>query len=273
MPELPEVETIARALRLGGREGPSIVGKTIAGVDILWERSIAAPSNDEFKRQIAGQIIAGVSRRGKFLVFTLSSGTLLVHLRMSGDLRVIAQKEEALAHDRVRFHFSGGDMLAFNDPRKFGRIWLVKDPVEVLGDLGPEPFDPALEGVAFHRMLQSTRRQIKPLLLDQRFLAGVGNIYSDEALHKAGIHPLTPANQIDPKKAEALLAAVREILEEGIHRNGASIDWVYRGGDFQNHFRVYQRTGEPCPVCGTKIERQIIGQRSTHFCPHCQPGA
>jgi formamidopyrimidine-DNA glycosylase len=112
---------------------------------------------------------------------------------------------------------------------------------------------------------------LKPLLLDQTFLAGLGNIYADEALHQALLHPLTPANQVSPGQAERLWLAIRDVLEEGIRRNGASIDWVYRGGDFQNYFRVYRRTGKPCQRCGTQIQRILVGQRATHFCPNCQP--
>jgi formamidopyrimidine-DNA glycosylase len=118
--------------------------------------------------------------------------------------------------------------------------------------------------------LRNRKRQLKPLLLDQGFLAGLGNIYTDEALFLAKLHPLTLSNAISKKKADGLWLAIREVLEEGIRRNGASIDWVYRGGDFQNHFRVYGRTGEPCPICKTPVERITVGQRGTHFCPHCQ---
>jgi formamidopyrimidine-DNA glycosylase len=190
---------------------------------------------------------------------------------MSGDLRVEPETDPVQKHDRLILHFQDGMRLVFNDTRKFGRVWLASDPEAILADLGPEPLDPGLTDEIFYQRLNRLHRQIKPLLLDQSFLAGVGNIYSDEALHLAGIHPLTPSNQISAPKAASLLAAVREVLEEGIRRNGASIDWVYRGGDFQNHFRVYQRSGEACLTCGTAVERRQIGQRSTHFCPVCQP--
>jgi formamidopyrimidine-DNA glycosylase len=118
--------------------------------------------------------------------------------------------------------------------------------------------------------LQSRHRQLKPLLLDQSFLAGMGNIYTDEALHKARLHPLTVSDSVNREQAQALWEAIRDVLREGIRRNGASIDWAYRGGEFQNYFRVYDREGQPCPVCGTKIERLVVGQRSTHVCPNCQ---
>jgi formamidopyrimidine-DNA glycosylase len=164
-----------------------------------------------------------------------------------------------------------GDLrLAFNDPRKFGRAWLVADPQGVLANLGPEPLDQAFTPEELHWHLKAHRRQLKPLLLDQTFLAGLGNIYADEALHSAGLHPLTLANSLDAGQAFQLWQAIRQVLEEGIRRQGASIDWVYRGGDFQNQFRVYQRTGKPCPICGTPIERIVVGQRGTHFCPACQ---
>jgi formamidopyrimidine-DNA glycosylase len=136
--------------------------------------------------------------------------------------------------------------------------------------LGPEPLDPFLTPELFANMLHASRRALKPLLLDQSFLAGLGNIYADEALHLARLHPLIIANCLNQEQSDRLLWSIRQVLEEGIRRNGASIDWVYRGGDFQNYFRAYHCTGQPCPVCNTLIERMIVGQRSTHYCPQCQ---
>jgi formamidopyrimidine-DNA glycosylase len=161
--------------------------------------------------------------------------------------------------------------MVFNDTRKFGRVWLLEDPEEVLGLLGPEPLGESLTSSIFYGMLHCRRRQLKPLLLDQTFLAGLGNIYTDEALHHARLHPLALSDRLSIEQADRLLYSIRNVLQEGIRRQGASIDWVYRGGDFQNYFRVYQRTGEPCPECGTAILRLVIGQRGTHFCPDCQP--
>jgi formamidopyrimidine-DNA glycosylase len=207
----------------------------------------------------------------------LTRDTLIIHLRMSGDLRAETGLDAAgvplplQPHDRAVFHLSGGVRLAFNDARKFGRIWLVADPAAVTGALGPEPFDETLTPQHFHGMLQARRRQLKPLLLDQTFLAGLGNIYTDEALHLSGLHPCCMAHTLDEEQSARLLAAIRAVLNRGIQTHGASIDWVYRGGDFQNDFRVYRRTGLPCPVCGTLVERTVTGQRSTHFCPLCQP--
>jgi len=250
---------------------PGIVSRTIRSVQVLWERSIATPTPLEFQTRLVGQTVLGVERRGKFIVIALSADELLIHLRMSGDLRVEPQSTERLPHDRLEICFSDGMKLVFNDTRKFGRAWLVSERDEVIHALGPEPFDPALTGEVLHQRFHSSRRAIKTALLDQSVIAGVGNIYSDEALFLAGLHPSRPACDVTQAQAEALLAGIRSVMEEGIRRNGASIDWVYRGGDFQNYFKVYQRTGDPCQVCGTPIVRRVIGQRSSHFCPHCQP--
>jgi len=287
MPELPEVETIVRALR------PALVGRTILFADLRWARTLATPSPAAFKKRVRGQQIESISRRAKFLDLRLSTlrepqgkpFDLLIHLRMSGDLQVREGSYAPQKHDRlilfltdhaslVTHHASRitpDATLVFNDARKFGRVWLTADPDEVLGDLGPEPLDPAFTPQAFYERLHERRRQLKPLLLDQSFIAGLGNIYTDEALHMARLHPLARADAVTPEQAEALWRAVRAVLEEGIRSNGASIDWVYRGGEFQDHFRVYGRDGEPCPVCGTEIARLTVGQRGTHFCPNCQP--
>ncbi len=270
MPELPEVETIARALREGSRDDSSIVGRRIRKAHILWDRTLASPEPEEFRSRLAGQKILNVRRRGKYLLLDLSTDTLLIHLRMSGDLLLNSTHQSFSPHHRMVLDLDGGTRLSFNDPRKFGRVWLTENPESLLSKLGPEPLDPAFTPQTLYKLLQTRRRQIKPLLLDQAFIAGLGNIYTDEALHLAKIHPLTIANSLDFHQAERLLSSIRQVLNEGIRRNGASIDWVYRGGDFQNHFRVYQRTGEPCPECGTPIERITVGQRGTHYCPNCQ---
>jgi formamidopyrimidine-DNA glycosylase len=165
---------------------------------------------------------------------------------------------------------SGKKMLVFNDTRKFGRVWLTSNMEDVLGKLGPEPLGKEFTPQWLYDALQKKRRQLKPLLLDQTFLAGLGNIYTDEALHIAKLHPLRMSDSVNRKQAEALREAIRKVLKEGIKRNGASIDWVYRGGEFQNYFRVYDREGEPCVVCGARIQRLVVGQRGTHICPQCQ---
>ena len=264
MPELPEVETIARRLE------PELVGRRILDADVLWQRTLATPSLDEFKAQIQGQKILAVTRRAKYFIMNLSDASLLIHLRMSGDLEVKSSTAQPLKHDRVILKLSGRKSLFFNDTRKFGRVWLVNQPDEVLGRLGPEPFSKDFTAQWLYQALQGKNRQLKPLLLDQTFLAGLGNIYTDEALHLARLHPLTASNAITPEQAGELRKAVRSVLRKGIRRHGASIDWMYRGGEYQNYFRVYDREGQACANCGTPIQRMIVGQRSTHFCPNCQ---
>ena len=280
MPELPEVETIVTALRHpiewpftiegGLASQPGVVGRRILRASIYWSRTIATPSFEAFADQIRGLTVQNVSRRGKFVVIDLSPMTLLIHLRMSGDLRVEENIQPRQLHDRLSLDFEDNTRLVFNDTRKFGRVWLVDDPGTVTGKLGPDPFDPNLLPGIFYSRLKMKPTRIKALLLDQNFIAGIGNIYSDEALFRAKIHPLRPAKSLTRDEAGLLLHAIREVLSDGIARNGASIDWVYRGGSFQNHFKVYQRTGQPCETCGTLIERIVVGQRGTHYCPKCQ---
>jgi formamidopyrimidine-DNA glycosylase len=276
MPELPEVETIVRTLRTGRESCGSLIGCEFIRIEVLWGRSIAEPDPQEFISRLPGRKIEDIRRRGKYIVIFLDRDYLLIHLRMSGDLRVESyndkEKNSLLArHDRVAFFFSDGRWLAFNDTRKFGRVWLVSDMESVTGKLGPEPLENSFSASFLFHRLQNTRRQIKALLLDQHFIAGLGNIYTDEALHLAGIHPMQPANSLDEYRVERLHDAIQYVLQEGIKNNGASIDWVYRGGNFQNEFRVYQRSGKPCFECGTQIQRGVISQRGTHFCPNCQP--
>jgi formamidopyrimidine-DNA glycosylase len=271
MPELPEVETFRQRFLHGSDVSPSLVGRCVRGVTLLWHRTLATPSLEEFESRIVGQTIQDLERRGKFLLFKLSEDVLAIHLRMSGDLLVEDIDEPVHQHHRLLLALDGDIRLAFNDTRKFGRVWLVGDTGTLLSRLGPEPLDESFTPEAFYAKLQIRSRRIKPLLLDQGFLAGLGNIYTDEALFLAGIHPKTIAKNLSPDQARKLLNGIRQVLRDAIRRNGSSIDWVYRGGDFQNYFQVYQRTGETCYRCGTPIQRIVVGQRGTHFCPSCQP--
>jgi len=264
MPELPEVETIARKLK------PDLIGRTILSADLRWSHTLASPSPKKFREQIKGQKIVDVGRRAKYLNIQLTEFNLLIHLRMSGDLFIKDSTIKPEKHDRLRLKLSNNRSLIFNDTRKFGRAWLTSDPEQVLGSLGPEPLSMGFTQQWLHTALHKKHRQLKPLLLDQTFIAGLGNIYTDEALHIAKLHPLAASDSVTANQAEALREAIRAVLKEGIRRNGASIDWVYRGGEFQNHFRVYDREGKPCPVCGTKIVRLVVGQRGTHICLKCQ---
>ncbi len=277
MPELPEVETIRRALVHGGRGEPAIAGRRITGGRFAWAGCLATPSRPHFWRRVKGRRIGEITRRGKFLLIGLEeakagrTGTLAVHLRMSGDL--VAQPDTGPLPRFCRLHLklSSGDRLVFTDLRKFGRLWLLRDPSELLGALGPEPLENTLTSRDFVARASARRRQLKPLLLDQSFLAGLGNIYTDEALHTAGLHPRRQADTLSAQEGRSLWRAIRRVLRAGIRRHGSSIDWIYRGGDYQTQLRVYGRTGLPCPVCRTPIERFEVGQRGTHICPACQP--
>ncbi|HEY3473885.1 MAG TPA: bifunctional DNA-formamidopyrimidine glycosylase/DNA-(apurinic or apyrimidinic site) lyase [Anaerolineales bacterium] len=271
MPELPEVETIARKLR------PHLLGRTIRDAQLRWPRTLAFPSPRKFKELIKGQEIKDVTRRAKYFILHLSDSSLLIHLRMSGDLLIKEGTIKPEKHDRLILSLHSAqspgsplNSLVFNDTRKFGRVWLTANPDDVLGKLGPEPLSRAFTPQWLHAALHNKHRQLKPLLLDQSFLAGLGNIYTDEALHRAKLNPLAASDSVTAQQAQALHDAIHQVLREGIRRNGASFDWVYRGGEFQNYFQVYDRAGRPCPVCGKRIERIIVGQRSTHFCPECQ---
>jgi formamidopyrimidine-DNA glycosylase len=257
-----------------------LVGRRIVDASVRWPRTIAEPSVRRFRERIRGQIVQRVRRRAKFVHIELSSSSLLIHLRMSGDLSIKQGRAAPEKHDRLAFVLgpprqqgrTGGPLisLVFNDTRKFGRVWLTDDAADITGHLGPEPLSRAFTPRLLHDRLHERRRRLKPLLLDQTFLAGLGNIYTDEALHLAKLHPLRLSHTINARQAERLHGAIRAILREGIRRNGASIDWVYRGGEFQNHFRVYNRIGKSCPECGTTIKRLVVGQRGTHICPKCQ---
>jgi formamidopyrimidine-DNA glycosylase len=272
MPELPEVETIVRQLRQGGpTHAASVLGKRIERVTLKWPRHVARPSARVLQRELRGQTVQALGRRGKYLIFQLSSGVLLIHLKMSGDLKLVAPGAAGDRHAHTIFHFSDGTALRFSDTRKFGKVFWVAQAEDVTGALGPEPLEPGFTAQRLGDMLAARRRALKPLLLDQTFIAGLGNIYTDEALHLAGLHPLRRSDSLSPAEARALWRSIRRALRSGIRHNGASLDWVYRGGNFQHHFRVYDRAGKPCLTCGTPIRRIVVGQRGTHYCPQCQP--
>lgn len=268
MPELPEVETVARKIE------PDLIGRTIVSADVYWARTLATPTVKKFKEQIKGQKILSVSRRAKYVLIQLENYNLLIHLRMSGDLSVRKGKIKPEKHDRLVLTLKSKaekiSELVFNDTRKFGKVWLTNQPETILGKLGPEPLSENFSAQWLYENLRKKKRQIKPLLLDQTFLAGVGNIYADESLNIAKIHPQALSDVVTLKQAKALYEAIVSVLKEGIRRNGASIDWVYRGGEYQNYFRVYDQEGKPCVVCGTEIQKITVGQRGTHFCPKCQ---
>ena len=276
MPELPEVETIVRRLQSGTDDHPPVPGHSIHDVRVFWDRIIQEPDPITFKDRLLGRTILNVSRRGKFLHFPLDHGHLIGHLRMSGDMRM----EPALTsdklplpeekYDQVILDLVGDWRLVFSSIRKFSRMWFVEDPQRVFGDLGPEPLSPDFSPELLFKMLHKHRRQLKPLLMDQTFIAGLGNIYSDEALFSAKIHPLRRSETLSKEEAVALFNGIRKVLNTGIENFGASLDWMYRGGQFQNSFKVHQREAQHCPECDAKIIKLTVGQRSTYICPRCQ---
>jgi len=270
MPELPEVEVIARGLQ-------RLIGQSIIQeVEVLWPRSVARPEVPAFIQGLAGRRIIDVRRRGKFILFSLDDGrSLLAHLRMTGGFCVFPRTTPPHPYVRVIFHLTDGRDLWYVDIRKFGRLYLVNSPEEVLQALGVEPLSAEFTAERLADILRRRKGAIKPLLLNQGIIAGVGNIYADEALFRAGIHPLRRAADLDMEEVRALHAAIREVLQEAIDHRGTTLR-NYRDADGetgQNQFRlnVYRRQGEPCRRCGTPIERIVVGQRGTHFCPHCQP--
>jgi formamidopyrimidine-DNA glycosylase len=269
MPELPEVETVVRALR------PQLGGRKITAVRNSWPRHIDRPSLPELAERISGQVIVDVLRRAKFILFPLDSGdTLIVHLRMSGHLSVVEPEVTVDSHTHTIIELDNGQELRFRDPRKFGRVYLVSDRDEVLGKLGPEPLEDGFTVETLAEILQGRRRVLKPFLLDQSIIAGIGNIYADEALFFAGIHPRRRTDSLDEKDVERLHRGIRHVLRLGIEREGASISTYLKPdgekGEMQEDVRVFRRTGEPCFLCGEAIERIVLGGRSTHFCPNCQ---
>ena len=280
MPELPEVETIARGLASGA---DNLIGRRVVRAHVAWQRTVAKPEPAlseangaaEFERRIVGQTVKAVGRRGKFVRIELDKDALLIHLRMSGDLLTGYSDEPLGSHSRLQIYFEDGLQLSFQDPRKFGRAWLVAEAAEVTGELGTEPLDSALTSSRFHKMLAARKRQLKPLLLDQTFLAGIGNIYADEALWAARIHYGQPTDALTRPRARALLAEVRTVLTKALAEGGTSFDAQYRGvngesGYFSQSLNAYGQQGRPCPRCGRPIVREQFMNRGSHFCPHCQ---
>ncbi len=272
MPELPEVETIVRSLRSGGMTGKPIIDRQIRSADLFNPNTLVYDGTpQDCSRELGGKRILSVSRRAKYIVISTDGPRILIHLRMSGDLRCEPDTAgEPQKHDRMIFHFEDGARLVFNDVRKFGRIWVTERPEHVLNGLGIEPLGDEFSTEWLIRGLEKRSGAIKSILLDQSFIAGIGNIYADESLFAAGILPTRRGNSLTVSECEALCDSIRSTLEHAIEMNGSSFDWAYKGGHFQNEFQVYQRKGEPCPRCGTPIERITVCQRGTHFCPNCQ---
>lgn len=270
MPELPEVETVASDLRA------HLIGLMITGVTVNWQRTIARPAVAEFVHHVVGRRVRSVARRGKYVVIELEHGYLLVHLMMSGRLHVVPADERMDSHLRAVFDLDNGQQIRFQDTRKFGRIYLVDDPQEVTAGLGPEPLDDEFTLGDFRRQLARRTGRLKPLLLNQHFLAGLGNIYADEALFAAQLHPLRKADSLTPAEQARLYEAIRAVLGSAVRGRGTTLadggytDASGEAGTYQARLAVYSRGGEACLRCQTPIERIVVGGRSAHFCPSCQ---
>ena len=274
MPELPEVQTVVDTLHQCG-----IVGGTITDATVSWPKTIAGQSPADFRKRITGCRVFDITRRGKYIVFELSKGlAMLIHLRMTGRLNWVLHDQTIGKHEHVILKMGTQHDLRFHDTRKFGRIFLTEAPERILEKLGPEPLGKSFTRARLINMLAAKSRQIKPLLLDQTFVAGMGNIYVDEALWKAGIHPLRLANSLTRKEAETLHRAIRQVLNQGLQNMGTSLgsgkgnfySVGNRPGRNAGKLKVFRRTASPCPRCRTLIQRIVVGQRSSHVCPVCQ---
>lgn len=271
MPELPEVETVVRRIR------PALEGLLIEDLDVLDARWCRPTSARSFERRIGGQRVLSVGRRGKYILVGLETGeTLVMHLRMTGT--ILINPVLRIGHERAEFSVSDGTRLVFNDPRRFGTAELV--PTGELDDwfsrrLGLEPFDPGFTEEHFFQLTRGRSAPLKSFLLDQKLIAGIGNIYADEALFRAGLHPLRRPRGLSRSQASCLRQAVIDALSAGIDAGGATID-DFRNPDgawgaYQSEFLVHRRGGLPCPKCGEAIKKSKVGGRGTYCCPRCQP--
>jgi len=273
VPELPEVQTVVNDLLAAG-----LVGETITRVRVRWSGSIADLPAEAFRRQLSGRRIARISRRAKFIVWQLDNRqTLLTHLRMTGRFSLNRPGAAYGKHDHLSFTLASRRQLRFQDTRKFGRFYLAGCE-EILNRLGPEPLERRFSARLLGTRLASHRRQLKPLLLDQGFIAGLGNIYVDEALWAASLHPLRLSNSLTGSEIQRLHRSIRQVLRRGLRNMGTTLgtgettfySLAGNRGRNRDELRVFRQTGAPCPRCRTAIVRMVVGQRSTHICPVCQ---
>jgi len=268
MPELPEVETIKNEL------SPRVVGQSFTEVTILDARLVCGGSAEEVRRGLIGQRVESLERRGKYLIFHLSNcRSLIIHLRMTGVLLLNPRGVDRYA--RAVFHLSNGHRLVFSDRRRLGLIWLVDDADTVVCKLGPEPLDESFTPDILGQRLSRHHIPVKAVLLDQCIVAGIGNMYADEALFAARIHPLRKADALSPEEVQTLYHCIRRVLGSAIGSKGASVDTYVRPegelGTAHFDFKVAHKGGEPCPICGSTIERCVVQNRGSYFCPRCQP--
>lgn len=267
MPELPEVESVLRSLR---DSTPSLIGMTVRKVDVV-RPSVVDGSDHQAVTALVGARFNTLQRHGKYLFLGLETPSgiqkwLALHLRMTGRLFLVKESTAQQRHTRLVFFLNDGWALRFDDPRAFGRVWPIPHPDEVIAGLGPDGLTVTQQ--TFVDRLARQRRQLKPLLLDQSFVAGLGNIYADESLFRARLHPLQAAATLGNEARERLFLAVHNVLKQAVACKGANIDGVFEAGCFP--VAVYGRDGSGCPVCGTVIQKLRVGQRGTHICPSCQ---
>lgn len=265
MPELPEVETIRKEL------SSHVIGRTIKGLSLPWEGIVRQPSLEEFYTRLIGQKITRLGRRGKYLIFSLSSGqALIIHLKMTGSLWL----KEPEKFVRAIIHLNDGTNIYFRDPRKFGIMWLTDDEKSVDVKLGPEALGEGFTPKVLANKLKNRSAPIKALLCDQGLVAGIGNMYADEALFTAKIHPMRAGGGLSQAEIKRLYKSIQKVLHTGINEKGASTDTYFRPsgepGSAHSQFRVAHRRGESCLICGTPLERIPVRNRGSYFCPKCQ---
>lgn len=270
MPELPEVETIRRGIR------PHIEGGEVSGVEIR-QPQLRWPVPPQITELLPGQQLYEVGRRGKYLLLSFEHGTLIIHLGMSGSLRILDPKTPIQKHDHFDLGFSNDTVLRLRDPRRFGAVlWTEDPPLEhpLLRNLGPEPLGKQFDGDTLYQRSKQRHTAIKNHIMDSRIVVGVGNIYANESLFRAGIHPSRPVNRISQLRYRELADAIILVLQQAIRQGGTTLrDFQQedgRPGYFAQELQVYGKSGQPCPRCGTAIKHKTLGQRSSYYCPQCQ---
>jgi formamidopyrimidine-DNA glycosylase len=269
VPELPEVETTRRGL------APHVVGRTIERL-VVRERRLRWPIAPQLERSFAGQTIVSLERRAKYLLLELGSGSALIHLGMSGSLRFVTRADAIGAHDHYDIALAGGRTIRYNDPRRFGSLHFTTEPEShpLLRDLGPEPLGETFDGDCLWASSRGRKTAVKAFIMNGHIVVGVGNIYANEALFRAGIHPARPAGRISRERYARLAAAIRAVLADALAQGGTTLrDFVGsdgRPGYFRQSLAVYERDGEACRESGHAIRRRVIGQRASYYCPACQ---
>jgi len=270
VPELPEVETTRRGIL------PYVEGQRITSVAVRQPR-LRYPVPRALAAELPGQDIRSVARRGKYLLFECTHGSLIIHLGMSGSLRIVSAGTAPASHDHIDLCLASGTCLRLRDPRRFGLVlWTRRDPARhrLLRDLGPEPLSADFSADYLYRYSRGRRQAVKTLIMDSRCVVGVGNIYASEALYQAGIHPARPAGRISRQRYQILVEAIQRVLEQAIDQGGTTLRDFYYGdeqpGYFAQSLQVYGRDGQPCGRCASPIRMIRLGQRASYYCPRCQ---